>query len=509
MPAGGGQYCGRIGDGCGGALDCPACPGGAPCGTGAQAGLCPGSGSPVCTGIQCNVAKCPGTVETTVSGTIYDPAGVTPLYNVVAYIPNGPLDAIPTGASCDRCNVTLSGQPIATALSDVNGHFTLEGVPTGSNIPLVIQVGKWRRQVTIPSVTSCVDNPVAAALTRLPRSQAEGNIPKIGVTTGSSDALECLLRKVGVADSEFTLDSGSGRINLYAGGDPAVAPGGNGAGAIQFNATLGGAVFPKATALWASTPKMRGYDILLFSCEGGQFGDVKQPYLGNVKAYADAGGRLFVDHLTYYFLRKGPVPWPTTAAYLDPNVDPPNPYVSTINTSFPKGAALADWMLNRGASTTRGQVLVYEPQHSATAVLGATQSWISIEKNLNDPVQPQRPGIQFMTFNTPVEATAAAQCGRVVFTDIHLNAAPAAPGDKTDISDPTLLFPDGCRGKMLSAQEKALEFLFFDLSACVQPDSQPPTVPPPPGAPSSPPPAVTPPPPPPPAPPPPPPPIIP
>ena len=84
---------------------------------------------------------------------------------------------------------------------------------------------------------------------------------------------------------------------------------------------------------------------------------------------------------------------------------------------------------------------------------------------------PQRPAVQYMTFNTPVDSAADAQCGRAVFTSIHLNAAPAAAGDKTDISRPDMPFPDGCRGKTLSAQEKALEFLFFDLSACVQPDT--------------------------------------
>ncbi len=511
-PMGGGQYCGRIGNGCGGVLDCPACPGGMACGTGAQAGVCPNvPGTGGCTGIQCNIATCTGTAKTTVSGTIYDPAGTTPLYNAVAYIPNAALDPIPTGASCDKCSVTLSGKPIAAALSDVNGRFTLENVPTGTNIPLVIQVGKWRRQVTISRVTACVDNPITDAnLTRLPRNRSEGNIPKIGVTTGSSDAFECLLRKIGVADAEYTLESGAGRINLFAGGDPAVAPGGNGPGAIQFNAALGGGKFPSATTLWGSTSKMLGYDLLIFSCEGSQFGDVKTPYLANVKAYGDAGGRIFADHLHYYFFRKGPAPWPSTAAYIDPGSTPPTPSTATINTGFPKGAALADWLVARGASTTRGQMQIYEPQHAATAVMGATQSWIAIDKNTNDPMSPQRPAIQYMTFNTPVEAAADAQCGRAVFTAIHLNAAPAAAGDKTDISDPAMPFPDGCRGKTLSAQEKALEFLFFDLSACVQPDTQkpvPPTVPPP-GVPNSPPPAVTQPPAPPPPPPPPPPPMV-
>ena len=457
----------------------------------------PGNGG--CTGIQCNIETCTGTAKTTVTGTIYDPAGVTPLYNAVAYVANAALDPIPTGASCDRCSVTLSGKPIAAALSDVNGKFTLDNVPTGTNIPLVIQVGKWRRQVTIPRVNGCVDNQLTDTnLTRLPRNKAEGNIPKIGVTTGKSDAFECLLRKIGVADAEYTLDSGNGRINLFAGGDPAVPvdPDANGPGAIQFNAALGGGKFPAATTLWSSTSKMKGYDLLIFSCEGGQFGEVKTPYLANVKAYADAGGRLFADHLHYYFFRKGPAPWPSTAAYIDPGTLPPSPYTATINTSFPKGAALADWMVARGASTTRGQMQIYEAQHAATGVMGATQSWISFEKNPNDlkekdPALQMRPAVQYLTFNTPVESAADAQCGRAVFTSIHLNAALPAAGDKTDISSPDMAFPDGCRGKTLSAQEKALEFLFFDLSACVQPDTQRPVPPvvPPPGTPTSPPPA--------------------
>ena len=73
--------------------------------------------------------KCTGTATTSISGTVRDPAGKLPLYNVVAYVPNAPLDPVPEGVSCDRCNVALSGKPIATALTDVNGHFVLSACP--------------------------------------------------------------------------------------------------------------------------------------------------------------------------------------------------------------------------------------------------------------------------------------------------------------------------------------------------------------------------------------------
>src|SRR5262249_26303188 len=158
----------------------------------------------------------------------------------------------------------------------------------------------------------------------------------------------------------FTTDAGGGRVNLFVGGQTVV--GGNGGqGASSFAPTFGAVgsmAFPAATDLWGNPMKLATYDLMGMSCEGGQVPDVKSAFTGNVKAFADAGGRIIAGHLQYYWLRNGPAPWPSTATYLDPQPDLPDPTSATVSTTFPKGAALADWLVATGATPTRGSLLL-------------------------------------------------------------------------------------------------------------------------------------------------------
>ena len=80
---------------------------------------------------QC-VASCSGSTSTTVSGTVYDPAGRNPLYGIVVFVPSVPPGALPAGAGCYSCSTLYdSGAPIAYTVTDAAGKFTLTGVPDG------------------------------------------------------------------------------------------------------------------------------------------------------------------------------------------------------------------------------------------------------------------------------------------------------------------------------------------------------------------------------------------
>jgi hypothetical protein len=455
------------------------------------------AGVPCPAGLQCNVG-CTGGASTTVSGTVYDPAGNDPLYNVTVYVPASPLQplpsGVPTGSAACSCSALYPSGALTSTTTAVDGTFTLTNVPVGSAVPLVAQIGKWRRSFSI-QVTACQNNAQPDKSLVLPGTIVDANdsMPEIAVSTGASDSLECLMERIGLPASEYVAGTATGgHVHIFSGGNPMA--GGRGMGGMAGMGGMGGmggAGRPEtppmpgapasATSLWSTQDQLMPYDIVLLSCEGGETYDANPQAL---EAYLNAGGRAFASHYHYSWfsgpLNSGqaytaPADWGNNLAAWTANGGQANgPVAGVIDTTlngstqpFPKGQALAQWLALVGALGTDGvpaaDLAIYQPRDNAqvAATNTASQPWITAS-----------PWTLYFSFDTPVTAAATSEggapayCGRAVFSDLHVAGNPLT----TDTAPP----PGGCADTALSPQEKALEFMLFDLSSCVIPDNVPP-----------------------------------
>jgi hypothetical protein len=407
-----------------------------------------------CTGLKCKVHACGGSASTTLSGTVYDPAGKNPLYDIVVYVPNSTPQSFAPGVSCDSCSDLYTGDPITTALTDADGKFTLENVPDGANIPLVIQVGKWRKQLTVATVKPCEDNPQPDKSLTLPRNHMEGDIPNIAISTGGFDTLECLLARIGVDPAEYVPGAaGPGRLHVFQGSGllgtaPNTSPGAPSSG----------------SALWDSETDIDAYDMVLLSCEGLETKNMNQDVLFN---YAARGGRIFASHFHYAWFDSGPFAVANLATWT-PGIGLLGKVDTTIQTTlptgkpFPKGEAMQEWLTHVNALTGGKLPVAYACHNSDVSVSNAASlPWIVDSTSSG--------ATEYFSFNTPFMTAPAAQCGRVVYSDLHVGAASS--------DHPLKPVPTDCADVDLSPQEKALEFMLFDLAACVTPDTEPPAAP--------------------------------
>ena len=47
-----------------------------------------------------------------------------------------------------------------------------------------------------------------------------------------------------------------------------------------------------------------------------------------------------------------------------------------VDTTFPKGAALADWLVGVGATSTHGEIPISQPRYDVATVIAPTQRWV-------------------------------------------------------------------------------------------------------------------------------------
>jgi hypothetical protein len=416
------------------------------------------------TAIACGVAAAQ---NTTISGTVYDPRGANglPLPNVLVYASTAAVTPPPSGVQClTSANQTPTGaNVISFANTAVDGTFTLQNVPENASYTIVIQAGKWQRQFGETVGTSAL---TGLALS-MPANHTQGNMPYIAIATGSVDGAECVLRDMGISDSEFTDDNqtvnSGGYIHLYRGSS---SPG------AEINAST-----PSEAALMGGTSAtaLNAYDMVMFPCQGGAANQATPTGATNLLNFAEAGGRIFATHYSYAWLQPT-APWNaqfgnvanwTTGAEQQVTMG-----VGTVQENFSDGIILADWLHNAGSTVagTSNEIDISTLRTDVGSVNAPAQSWVTLNAGQFTGQGSATPVMQ-MTFNVPFGAPAASQCGRVMYNDYHV----------ITVSDSGAAYPKECPSYSatapnnfnpsytMSAQEEMLEYALFDLSTFVQP----------------------------------------
>jgi hypothetical protein len=400
--------------------------------------------APSCSGLACQTQNCVGNpfdaapdayaAATTITGKVFDPAGKNPLNNVTVFIPNDPTAPLPAflpGPSCGQCS--YAGAPPTTASvtqTAPDGTFTLTNVPSGANIPIVVQAGKWRRKITLPNVAPCTVNKIADGTLHLPRNHTDGDnmtadVPKIAfVSGGGPDDLECLFLKMGLDPLEFgslTMNAAR-RLHYYESPDKPGVPLDPG-----YGANVSGEV------LWSSPATLALYDLVILACDGNDYTDNGRSPAGiqNLTDYANGGGRVFLSHYSRSWMKNdtyagGGSPWDTVANSWGASVTVTPTPTATIDQSTPQGQAFAKWLVTVGATTDAGTMALQTAKQSSVSPLGPG---VRSLMNANGPNHQPDGSAQYSPnyeFDTPYGVAGGdggGACGRVIFADYHVSNA--------------------------------------------------------------------------------------
>jgi len=438
--------------------------------------------------------------------------------------------------SCGRCadeKLVVDGQSVlAAAVTDYKGNFTLDGrIPTTSDFELVIKIGKWRRVVTVPmsAVAACESRALDTTYTHLAANQNDGlagtHLPKIAISTGNVDEMECVFRNIGISESEFTVPSQSGRLHMYRANGANLA--GACSGTYQLSTSCSGRT-PRETCtaqagcswsnwnsrctgnynvttqcsannsagctgnrtgcvwdnpdslLFGDYDTLDNYDLVVWDCEGAASWETA-PAPANVLTYVEAGGRMFASHYSYTWIDNNgtldqAASWGDTGNANSGTgfVSMPSGLTIRARANAVKSVLFKNWLDWQGAlaGTTAGvltnpntpQFTITAPRDYAGDTVGATTDEWVYRNAENDETRPR---VQQLSFNTPYAASEDNICGRVAYSGFHVANADSNNDE---------LFPAICGTGELSPQEKILAFMLFDLATCVS-AGDPPTAP--------------------------------
>ncbi len=234
----------------------------------------------------------------------------------------------------------------------------------------------------------------------------------MAVVRGGSDALECLIRKLGVDDAEFGADTSAGRVHLYASLEGTATP--------DTGKLADGTLLGTSDDLLGSLDKMMGYDMVLLGCEGTDNAIAGRPVeqFVNVRTYADQGGRIFGTHYQNQFIyweeHTEETPYPDVVKFASGAHGFGQDVTAKVNDTFPKGEALRDWLENVGASTTPGA----NRDQGRRAHRGRRASPERSAVDLDDgrSVHEGSELVQYFSFPTPIGGACAGAWSSATFT---------------------------------------------------------------------------------------------
>lgn len=264
-------------------------------------------------------------------------------------------------------------------------------------------------------------------------------------------------------------------------------------------------VAPMGPTLWAADPitgqpPIKEYSAVILPCTGldqtqqmtinypandsSDFRNITAAERTVMQQYADQGGRVFVDHLPAsagWLARSGAIPaWSGTnistwySYSSSPSAVPAQGFL--IDAPGPQ-ATLAAW-LSLWAPYTPGPgpgwLKVGTPRKDSINPGNATTEWIRGKNNNAWGANPPVGGDYDLSFSFETPVGGAAKCGRLIYNDMHVS-----PNRATNNKG---LFPTQCSSAPLTDEELALEYQFFQLTACQLGGSPPPPPPPPPPA---------------------------
>lgn len=392
--------------------------------------------------------SCPGQ-ESTLSGKVLAPNGVDPVPGATVFIPADRPELFPPTVQCEVCGHLGSTINLWYTTSAYDGSFTLPLVCPGQRT-LVFQNGRFRRLITV-DVPAGGTLALSPAQTRLPRRNGEFDVadavPRIAVATGDYDKMECELRKLGLED---------GVVDLYEDAEELKSP----------------KPIPPFEALVADLDKMKTYNIIFINCTAAVLGLSGKPaftrpeVLQNITEYISAGGRFYVTDWAFDWIEQVPSLSPFIDFEPGPSGPTPEPprggalgqYGITV-PGVVQDSAMAQWLGLFPGAISGTQVRIehflgnWVMMHSVDKEV---KTWVDGPVDSGDGTIVQQVRPLTVTFNFK-------NCGKILYSSYHTEGR----DDEIALLAPKA-FPEYCTGES-SPQDRILEYLIFDIASCVKP----------------------------------------